>query len=122
MPDVIYTPPEGNPDFPPETTHFGYQFKAGEPVEVTDAEHLERFRGNRFFVIGETGQKAPQPAAVVAPSGTGKPTATGEQLKTAFESGLKAAQGGRPRTVYPAFHKLNGSPEAWLQGYDSHTA
>jgi hypothetical protein len=66
MARVLYRPdPEHG--CPPETVQYGYAFGAS-PVEVSDAFHLRKFAGNRFFeVLGEAGgdpvpvQPAPAP-------------------------------------------------------------
>jgi hypothetical protein len=34
-----------------DTTQYGYDFVGGEPVEVTDEKHLNKFRGNPFFEV-----------------------------------------------------------------------
>jgi len=54
MPEVRYL---GEPDGTRDTTQYGYVFEDGKPVDVTDAQHLAKFRGNRFFEVNE---KAPQ--------------------------------------------------------------
>ena len=51
MPKVTYL--DGN------TTQFGYQFTDGQPVEVNDAAHLNKFRGNRFFAVDDDAAPAP---------------------------------------------------------------
>jgi hypothetical protein len=50
MAQVKYKPEPGASD---ETEQFGYDFKGGKPVEVTDPAHLTKFRGNRFFEVSE---------------------------------------------------------------------
>lgn len=39
------------------TEQFGYTFD-GKPVDVSDERHLAKFRGNRFFKVSETKEKA----------------------------------------------------------------
>lgn len=34
-----------------DTSQYGYAFEGGKPVEVTDAKHLAKFAGNRFFEV-----------------------------------------------------------------------
>ncbi|MDX3926742.1 MAG: hypothetical protein QHC90_13185 [Shinella sp.] len=38
---------------PGATSQFGYDFEEGKSVEVTDARHLAKFRGNPFFEVAE---------------------------------------------------------------------
>jgi hypothetical protein len=48
--DVVYTPGEGDPN---TVKWRGIQFKANVPVRVTNAEHIEAARVNKFFRVGE---------------------------------------------------------------------
>lgn len=48
MAKVIYKPEAGMPE---STEQFGYSFEKGKSVEVTDAQHLSKFGGNRFFKV-----------------------------------------------------------------------
>ncbi len=50
MPKVTYTPGQGEAE---ETSQFGYHFKKGQSVEVTDEKQLAKFRGNPFFAVGD---------------------------------------------------------------------
>jgi len=51
---VTYLP--GNDD-PPTTKWRGIEFKANMPLRVTDEEHIEAARGNRFFRVGNEAAK-----------------------------------------------------------------
>lgn len=55
MAQVKYKPEPGVSD---ETEQFGYEFKGGKAVEVTDEQHLAKFRGNRFFEVSTKQKKA----------------------------------------------------------------
>jgi hypothetical protein len=47
--DIVYCPGEGDPN----TVRWrGIEFKANVPVRVTNAEHIEAARGNKFFRVG----------------------------------------------------------------------
>lgn len=48
-----------------DTEQFGYVFADGKPVEVTDAAHLAKFRGNPFFAV-EGEDAKPQPVGLHA--------------------------------------------------------
>lgn len=51
MAKVIYKP---EADMPESTEQYGYSFERAKGVEVTDAQHLRKFGGNRFFKVIET--------------------------------------------------------------------
>lgn len=50
MAKVTYTPEQGVSE---ETSQFGYHFKKGQSVEITDEKHLAKFRGNPYFAVGD---------------------------------------------------------------------
>ncbi|WJR67237.1 hypothetical protein QTA58_00235 [Neorhizobium sp. CSC1952] len=43
---------------PGTTSQYGYDFADGKAVEVTDAKHLAKFRGNPFFEVIEAKEPA----------------------------------------------------------------
>lgn len=45
---VTYKPDD---DMPKETEQYGHRFVAGKPVDITDAKHLMKFRGNPWFMV-----------------------------------------------------------------------
>ena len=47
---VTYLPGEGDP---PTTTWRGEEFRANVPVRITDPDHIEAARTNRFFRVGK---------------------------------------------------------------------
>lgn len=51
---------------PGDTEQFGYVFHGGKPVDVTDAKHLAKFRGNRFFNVEEEKAKDETPTGLHA--------------------------------------------------------
>ncbi len=52
MAKVVYRP---ETDMPESTEQFGYSFEKGKSVDVTDAQHLRKFSGNRFFEMRKAG-------------------------------------------------------------------
>jgi len=87
MAKVTYKPADGESK---DTTQFGYDFKGGKAVEVTDAAHLRKFRGNRFFEVSETKAEAKK-AEEQAPAPASDPTTP--QPNTTSE--LQAVHRGR---------------------------
>jgi hypothetical protein len=63
MATVTYKPGPGENE---ETSQFGYDFKGKKSVEVTNPDHLAKFRGNRFFEVSESKAEAKK-AAETAP-------------------------------------------------------
>jgi hypothetical protein len=51
---------------PGDTEQFGYTFRDGKSVDVTDVRHLAKFKGNRFFKVEEEKTKDEAPTGLHA--------------------------------------------------------
>lgn len=49
----------GEADGNKETSQFGYDFKDGKAVEVTNPDHIVKFKGNPFFEVEGDEPKLP---------------------------------------------------------------